>query len=568
MTVAKHILPKMPSYRPNFHAFLLLFPLLFMSIAASSAGGSCDGGPAEHSTPLVSFLQRIQTAALKTLGPKSFDPKFYVDLPLTRDLEITEAAFADLPRVHGVIPKHHLERFIDSYFGDVGGDLVYVEPKEFVPEPEGFLPEVKNSKVRVWALEIHTLWKNLSRRVSEDVKNRPERHTLLPLPEPMIIPGSRFREIYYWDSYWIIRGLLVSKMYDAAKEIVNNLTWLVDTYGHVLNGARAYYVNRSQPPLLSSMVMEIYSRTGDLTFVRKSLPSLLKEYSFWNTGIQDEKSASKLPSASDKEHFYRQASSTAETGWDFSSRWMRNSSDITTLSTTLIIPVDLNAYLYKAELDIAFFAKEIGDDQTSESFSKASKARQFAMRSIFWNAEMNQWLDYWLSSGDCQGVHQFEAKNQNHNIFASNFIPMWNWRHVSGVHEDSSTVERVLKSFQVSGLIQPAGIATTLLNSGQQWDYPNGWAPIEHMIVEGLSNSGSRAAGMLAEDIAVRWIRTNFAAYNATGAMHEKYGVNGCGIVGGGGEYKPQTGFGWSNGVVLALLEEFGWPVDREIECN
>ncbi|XP_073111925.1 probable trehalase isoform X2 [Elaeis guineensis] len=398
----------------------------------------------------------------------------------------------------------------------------------------------------------------------------------------------------------LIRGLLASKMYDTAKSIANNLISLIDIYGFVLNGARTYYTNRSQPPLLSSMVFEIYRRSGDLAFVKKSLPSLLKEHSFWNSDIHkviiqdlqgckhsvshyyamwnkprpetatiDEESASKLASASQKEIFYHQVASTAESGWDFSSRWMSNSSDFTTLATTSIIPVDLNAFIYKMELDIAFFAKLIGDNSTSEKFLAASKARQAAIKSIFWNSEMEQWLDYWLiSKSNCEEVNQWEAHYQNRNIFASNFIPLWIETYSTDLCKDGTMVEKVLKSLQSSGLLRVGGIATSLSNTGQQWDFPNGWAPLQHMVVEGLANSVSKEAKSVAEDIAIRWIRTNYAAYMKTGTMHEKYDVEACGKIGGGGEYKPQTGFGWSNGVVLAFLEEFGWPHDREIDCQ
>ncbi|KAG0474332.1 hypothetical protein HPP92_014018 [Vanilla planifolia] len=472
----------MPSLRFLFYFFHFIFFSTLLSAAMSSdAAGDCAVGPAESSVPLVSFLQRLQSEALKTFGPKSFDPKLYVDLPLKQDLVVTEEAFAKLQRVNGTITLSELEKFVNSFFGKVGDDLVYEEPKDFVLEPEEFLPKVKNPKVRAWALQVHCIWKNLSRRVSDDVREWPERHTLLPLPEPVVIPGSRFREVYYWDSYWIVRGLLVSKMYDTAKAVVNNLLWLIEVYGHVLNGARVYYSNRSQPPLLTSMVREIYMKTGDLVFAKKALPLLIKEHLFWNSGFHrvviqdlqgrehslsrhyafwdtprpesatiDKESASKLPSDSDKEAFYRQVASAAETGWDFSSRWMRDSSDLTTLSTTSIIPVDLNAYLYKMELDLAFLAKKVGDATISKNFKEASNARLHAMTSILWNAEMNQWLDYWLSScaRDCEDKHQFDARNQNDKIFASNFIPLWTWNHKSDTSKHEIKVENILESFQ------------------------------------------------------------------------------------------------------------------------
>ncbi|KAG6497517.1 hypothetical protein ZIOFF_045418 [Zingiber officinale] len=355
-----------------------LAPLLLLFLLLFAATDMADAVRSTPITPLIAFLQSLQSAALASLGSSGFDPKVYVDLPLKRDLASTQAAFDALPRVDGVVPAATLQRYVDEYFGVAGSDLLVAQPADFVAEPEGFLPKVERPEVRAWALQVHALWKNLSRRVADEVREQPERHTLLPLPGPVVVPGSRFREVYYWDSYWSIRGLLVSKMYETAKEIVRNLLSLVETYGFVLNGARAYYTNRSQPPLLSAMVFDIYERTGDMEFVKQAVPLLLKEHKFWNSevhkvtvqdaqghkhslnrynamwdrprpesGTIDEESAARLSSAAQRRNFYHQVASTAESGWDFSSRWMRNSSDLTTLATTSIIPVDLNAFIYK-----------------------------------------------------------------------------------------------------------------------------------------------------------------------------------------------------------------------------
>ncbi|EPS57594.1 hypothetical protein M569_17222, partial [Genlisea aurea] len=125
---------------------------------------------------------------------------------------------------------------------------------------------------------------------------------------------------------------------------------------------------------------------------------------------------------------------------------------------------------------------------------------------------------------------------------------------------DVERVDVVVGALEKSGLIREAGIATSVENTGQQWDFPNGWAPLQHMICEGMARSSSGSAKAAAGSTAAKWIATNRASFEKTGgAMHEKYDVERCGSNGGGGEYAPQTGFGWSNGVVLALLEEFGW---------
>ncbi|MCD7463291.1 hypothetical protein HAX54_050282 [Datura stramonium] len=242
----------------------------------------------------------------------------------------------------------------------------------------------------------------------------------------------------------------------------------------------------------------------------------------------------------------------------------RNESDLTTTTTTSIVPVDLNAFLLKMELDIAFLANTIGESSAVAQFTEASQNRQKAMNCIFWNAEMGQWLDYWLvDSNTSEDIYKWEDLHQNKKSFASNFVPLW----IQLFSSDDITTQKVVQSLRNSGLLQSAGIAMTLSNTGQQWDFPNGWPPLEHMIIEGLARSGLEEARALAKDIVVRWIRTNYVAYKKTGAMYEKYDVTSCGAAGGGGVYAAQTGFGWTNGVVLALLEEFGWPEDLKIGC-
>ncbi|XP_031391279.1 trehalase-like [Punica granatum] len=556
-----------------------------MTTAAPSA---C---PVNETTPLITFLELLQDAAFATFGPKNFDSKFYIDLSLRFSLPVVEKAFNSLPRSrNGTVPLADLEGFIAEYFRSPGEDLVVADLPDYVPA------EVKHPGVRSWALEIHALWKNLSRGVTSSVRDQPELHTLLPLPEQFVIPGSRFREVYYWDSYWVIRGLLASKMYETAKGIVTNLIYLLDTYGHVLNGARVYYTNRSQPPLLSAMVRAIYSRTHDINLVKKALPVLLKEHGFWTSGVHqivvqdaqaeshclsryyamwdkprpealsiDKEFASNISSGAEKRQFYREVATAAESGWDFSTRWMRNLKDITTLTTTSILPVDLNAYILGMELDISFLSKVAGNHSAANHFLEASKAQEKAIRAIFWNDMKGQWFDYWLDNhSSCKEAQLFEDGKQNQAAFASNFIPLW----IEPFSSDKKLTDKVVSSLRTSGLLLHAGIATSLTNSGQQWDFPNGWAPVQHMIVEGLASSGSSDAKSLAEEIMIRWIRTNYAAYKKMGVMYEKYDVEKCGAYGGGGKFVAQTGFGWSNGVVLAFLEEFGWPQDREIWCQ
>lgn len=352
------------------------------------------------------------------------------------------------------------------------------------------------------------------------------------------------------------------------------------------------------------MVRAIYMKTGDIDLLKMAFPTLLQEHRFWNSGIhkvivrdahgaehslsryyarwdapRPESATTDMETAaglteSEKKLLYREIATAAESGWDFSSRWMRDRKNLTTLHTTSIIPVDLNVFLLQMELNIEFFAKTLGESSIAKTFIKASNARHIAIDTILWNDEMGQWFDYWLDPLKCEHIqvndqqeeeiYLWDASNQNKNIFSSNFFPLW----VEAFHSDATRVEKVIHKFRSSGLLQPAGISTSLLNTGQQWDFPNGWAPSQHIICEGIAKHESREGKLLAEDIARRWLRTNYETFKITGQMHEKYDVEACGKIGGGGEYTTQTGFGWSNGVVLALLEEFGWPTNMPIDCK
>lgn len=192
-----HLFHRHHRYQFSLATFLLLVAMTEFTFAAC---------PVTPTAPLLTFLERVQDAALAVFGSKDFDPKLYVDMSLKFSLATVEEAFDALPRsANASIPAKELLEFMKKYLEDAGDDLVVVEPPDFIPEPGLFLPKVENPTVRAWALEVHALWKNLSRQVSGSVRDQSELHTLLPLPKRFVIPGSRFREVYYWDSYWVIR---------------------------------------------------------------------------------------------------------------------------------------------------------------------------------------------------------------------------------------------------------------------------------------------------------------------------------------------------------------------------
>ncbi|CAK9233574.1 unnamed protein product [Sphagnum troendelagicum] len=569
-----------------------------------------NGSSSPPGIQLLQLLIAIQAASLASLGGgPDFDPKYYVDLPLKYPVDTTAEAFSSLPRTlpSGTISSDTLQRFLEENFGIPGSDLVACRPQDYTTEPVDFLPGVCNPEARRWALKIHSLWLLLARRVADCVKEKPNQHTLLPLQHPVIVPGERFREVYYWDSYWIIRGLLVSKMLETAKGMVQNLLALAGKHGFVANGARTYYQNRSQPPLLSMMVCAIHLEAANLTLVEQALPILRKEYNFWTTEphevvIQDhqmnkhrlsryyaqwntprpesciiDEAIAKGLSKAHQAELYRDIATAAESGWDFSSRWMEDHQNLFSLRTSAIIPVDLNAFLLQMELDIAFLARATGDDTTERYFTMAANARRLAIQTILWNEDESQWFDYWLpvnnsklqSVNSQRVVYDMDSGHLNLQIFASNFIPLWCGVILQEIMlfvcAGDAKIERVLEAFNNSGLMHPGGIATSLRETGQQWDFPNAWAPLQHMIIEGLATLNSEKANKMAIDISRRWLKSNYVAFEETGHMVEKYDARYCGKVGGGGEYNTQTGFGWTNGVALTLLHKYGWADDQPL---
>jgi alpha,alpha-trehalase len=355
----------------------------------------------------------------------------------------------------------------------------------------------------------------------------------------------------------------------------------------------------SQPPLLSRMVRAVYSESADLTLVEQALPVLFKEHNFWTTEphevvIQDsqknkhrlsryyahwnsprpesctiDKAIAKGLSKRQQAELYHNIATAAESGWDFSSRWMEDHQNLITLRTSAIIPVDLNAFLLQMELDIVFLARVAGDHAAERHYTKAANARRLAINSILWNEEMGQWFDYWLplnnsevQSVDMQKVvYDLGSGRLNLESYASNFVPLWCGMLPPG----DAKGEKVLRALSNSGLLHPGGIATSVRETGEQWDFPNAWAPLQHMIIEGLATLNSEKANKLAQDISRRWLKSNYVAFEKTGRMVEKYDARSSGKIGGGGEYETQTGFGWTNGVALALLHDYGWAENQPI---
>lgn len=392
--------------------------------------------------------------------------------------------------------------------------------------------------------------------------------TLIPMPHPYVVPGGRFREIYYWDSYFTMLGLQVSKRTDIIENMVNNFAWLIDTFGFIANGNRTYYLSRSQPPFFTLMV-ELLAEEKSADILLKYLPQIETEYAFWMDGAAglatgnayrhlvrlkdgsmlnrywDDKDDPR-PEAYREDHhaaaksanpgqLYRHIRAACESGWDFSSRWFKDGRDMATIQTTDLIPVDLNCLLLHTEEVLLQLYTGNGNAALASAFKEKVNNRKKAIQQYCWNEEKRFYFDYQFVDGNTTSQHTIAA-----------LYPLF--FNLATAEQAAAVAKMVKEKF-----LQQGGVLTTLNATGQQWDAPNGWAPLQWMTYKGLKNYGH---DQLAAEIKKRWMHANETEYARTGKMMEKYDVTDTGCKAGGGEYPNQDGFGWSNGVYLAFSDQ------------
>ena len=393
--------------------------------------------------------------------------------------------------------------------------------------------------------------------------------SLLPLPKPYVVPGGRFREVYYWDSYFTMLGLAESGRWDSVRDMVDNFAYEIDTWGHIPNGNRSYYLSRSQPPFFSLMVELLASRDGDTALV-KYLPQMKKEHDYWMAGadgLEKSKAAERVVKMADGSllnrywdardtprpeswvedintarsnperpaaEIYRDLRAAAASGWDFSSRWLDDPQKLNTIRTTRIVPVDLNALMFSMEKTLARASSAAKDDAAARRYEAMADARRAAIEKYLWNNKAGWYADYDLKNHQVRG-----------QLTAAALFPLF---------VNAASKERAAKMASVaeSRLLKAGGITTTTVSSGQQWDQPNGWAPLQWVAVQGLTNYGSSKVAM---EITWRFLSNVQRTYDREQKLVEKYDVVSAGAGGGGGEYPLQDGFGWSNGVTLKMLD-------------
>ncbi|WP_156363844.1 alpha,alpha-trehalase TreF [Sphingomonas sp. Leaf357] len=463
------------------------------------------------------------------------DGKTFVDAIPRRAIEAILADAAGLPD-----DRDALRRFVLANF-----DL---------PMPvDAVAPHTPGQPLRAY---IRAMWPVLAREPVAPVAGS----SALPIAHRHVVPGGRFREIYYWDSYFTMLGLIRDGQRALAEGLVDAMTDLIELHGYVPNGTRSYYLGRSQPPLYYLMVGLLDDAPPAVAARR--LAAMKREHAWWTAGADDLPSeqrhghVARLRDASLLNRYwdaqdtprdeswredrvtaqgsdrtshavYRDLRAGAESGWDFSSRWLDGAA-LSSIRTTGIAPVDLNAFLYGLETAIAG-----GGDSEAASYAARAERRRSAMHAHLWHDAAGHFADYDLDAETIRPQPTAAA-------LAPLFVGLATPRQAA---DTARFVERVL--------LAPGGLRTTCIESGEQWDSPNGWAPLQWIAIQGLCRYGHHG---LAREISERWIATVEATYRSTGLVHEKYDIE-TGAIGRGGEYVPQIGFGWTNGVTASLID-------------
>jgi alpha,alpha-trehalase len=507
----------------------------------------------------LSFLLLCRALAQPTPTPDKLWGKLFVDVQLTRALGDNKT-FVDMVPQHS--PPVILTRYQQLKKKDSASLRSFVLVNFYLPPT----PAVAVGENLPLHQHLTQLWSGLTRKADKKIKY----NSLLPLSNSYIVPGGRFREIYYWDSYFTMQGLAVSNRYDLIEDMLENFRFLINTYGHIPNGNRNYYLSRSQPPYFALMVQLLQQKEGSKAYQRY-FTVMEKEYRWWMTGHEkltagkafrrvvklpggavlnryyDDKKAPREESYAEDMHTAKQYTSKdgkvythlragAESGWDFSSRWFADTLHLTTIETTNIIPVDLNALLYQYEMILSQAAQVTGRQYLSTTYAQKAAQRKKALLRFCWDNQRRYFFDYDFTQQQTTGK--------------------WSLAGVLPLFCEVATPEQAkeIKLAVETKFLKAGGVVTTLYNTGQQWDAPNGWAPLQWVSVMGLLKYGYTD---LANTIMSCWMAVNERVYKDTGKMMEKYNVQDTSLQSGGGEYPTQDGFGWTNGVYLAFYQLF-----------
>lgn len=423
------------------------------------------------------------------------------------------------------------------------GDLAKLRPRG-----SGFRT-LTTDDVRVARQYIDAYWPNLERY---HPKNE---DSLFGLPHPYLVPAFEeghefdFNEMYYWDSYFMVQSMYDAKHKKLVTGILDNLLYTFKTQKIIPNASRMYLTGRSQPPFLTTFIWEVYE-AFDMSREWLDKAMQLAEAEYKTVWMGTRKPNHRLVYEGLSRYYdtnYLHDLAEAESGWDMTPRFNRKALDF--------LPVDLNALLYKYEMDLARYYDLCKETKVATTWRSAAKKRAASMQKLMWDKSRNLFFDY-----------NFKLEKRSSVASLASFYPLW-----AGMVDGRQAGELVksLKKFEHKG-----GLATTdsslfgqlvpeqFIPGGvpTQWAYPNGWAPLHFLVIKGLERYGYRED---AARIAHKWLKTNLTWFNEHLVFLEKYNVVDPDKPPMKGVYPSLTGFGWTNAVFERLCQDY---VDAPLE--
>jgi len=384
---------------------------------------------------------------------------------------------------------------------------------------------------------IKNYWPTLVR------ENKSDDDSLIGQPHPYLVPAHEpghefdFNELYYWDSYFMCQGLLDEDHKELVIGILEDLLSTFERFKIIPNASRTYLMGRSQPPLLTSFILDVYKTYKmDKTWLARAIRIAQDEYKTVWMGTQKPNARQVYEGLSRYYDInYLNDLAEAESGWDLNPRFGRKALNF--------LPIDLNSLLYKYERDFAYAERVLGVEAAAVIWEQAAHKRKMTMNSLMWSELRDFYYDY-----------DFTKKRRGNVDSLAAYFTMW-----AGVASEKQAAKLVnnLRRFEQRG-----GLATTDQQFGQlvpgglptQWAYPNGWAPLHLIVVRGLQKYGYQEE---ARKIALKWVCTNLNWFKKHGVFLEKYNVVQPEKPPMKGLYPSQTGFGWTNAVFELFCEEF-----------
>lgn len=400
--------------------------------------------------------------------------------------------------------------------------------------------DLSAADVREARIYIANYWKNLERYHPKDDE------TLLGLPRPYLVPAFEeghpfdFNEMYYWDSYFMVQGMLDANHQDLVMGILENLLAMQKRFKIIPNASRTYLMGRSQPPFLTSFIFDLYTHYRlDVKWLSDVMSVAEHEYSTVWMGVKKPNERQVYGGLSRYYDInYLNDLAEAESGWDMTPRFGRKALNF--------LPVDLNALLFKYEVDFAQAAQLVGDIERAKQWLKVAQIRKNTMDSLMWSDLKSFYFDY-----------DYKKEKRGTVSSLAGFFPMW-----AGMVDEARAAKMVkfLRKFEEKGGLATTDPQTIPINQivpgtmPTQWAHPNGWAPLHLIVIQGLQRYGYHDD---ARRITMKWLANNLNWFNKHGVFLEKYNVVDPEKPPAKGVYPSQTGFGWTNAVFERLCQEF-----------